>query len=84
MRKMQRHSNKVLSPEEIAHLDTLKSVVEKALEDGEFSVAETDHIKSIIWADGKVTYEELRTVHDTIESVMGDVPPGLEWMKGTE
>lgn len=79
---MERHSSKVLSPEDIAHLETLKSVVEKALEDGEFSVAEIDHIKAIIWADGKVTYEELRTVHDTIASVMGDVQPDLEWMKG--
>lgn len=84
MSKMQRYSNKVLTPEDIAHLETLKSVVEKALEDGEFSVAEIDHIKSIIWADGKVTYEELRTVHETIETVMGDVSPELEWLKGSE
>ena len=48
MRKMQRHSNEALSPEDIANLETLKSVVEKALEDGEFLVAETDHIKSIL------------------------------------
>ena len=86
MRKMQRQSNKVLSPEDVAHLETLKSVVEKALEDGQFSSSEVAHIKSIIWADGKVTYEELRTVHETIEAVMGtddDVLLPLEWMKGT-
>ena len=47
----------------------------------QFSIAEVNHIKSIIWADGKVTDDELRTVHDTIESGMGDVLPGLEWMK---
>lgn len=69
-----------LYPEEMAHLESLKIVVEKALEDGQFSTAEIDHIKSIIWADGKVTYEELRTIHETIASVMGDVPPGLEWL----
>ena len=85
MRKMQRHSDTVLSPEEIAHLDTLKSVVEKALEDGQFSVYEVEHIRSIIWADGKVTYEELRTVHENIESVMGaDTPVEIEWMRGTK
>lgn len=77
---IERPNAKPLSPEEIAHLETLKSVIEKALENGEFSSAEIDHIKAIIWADGKVTYEELRTLHETIESVMGDVPPGLEWL----
>ena len=73
--------HKVLSAEELEHLESLKSVVEKALNNGQFSVAEVDHIKSIIWADGKVTYEELRTVHETIKEVMGDVPPEVEWMK---
>ena len=81
MSKMQRYSNKVLTPEDIAHLETLKSVVEKALEDGEFSVAEIDHIKSIIWADGKVTYEELRAVHTTMQSLIGDELPPLEWRR---
>ncbi|MEM8804969.1 MAG: hypothetical protein AAGF01_02840 [Cyanobacteria bacterium P01_G01_bin.38] len=81
--EIERPNAKPLSPEDIAHLETLKSVVEKALEDGEFSITEMDRIKSIIWADGTVTYEELRTFHETIESVMGDLPPGLEWLKAT-
>ena len=72
-------NSKPLSPEELAHLEKLKSVVEKALEDGKFSTAEIDRIKSIIWSDGKVTYEELRTVNETIKSVMGDVTPELQW-----
>ena len=70
---------KPLSSEEIAHLEKLKSVVKQAIEDGKFSTYETQRIKSLLWADGKVTYEELTTVRETIRSVMGDDVPGLEW-----
>ena len=77
--KMENPNAKPLSPEEIAHLGKLKSVVEKMLEDGKFSTYEVERIRSILWADGKVTYEELRTVHETIKSVMGDDVPPLEW-----
>ena len=77
--EIERPNAKPLSPEELAHLEKLKSLVEKALEDGKFSTYEIDRIKSIIWSDGKVTYEELRTVNETIKSVMGDNAPELEW-----
>ncbi|MDJ0537085.1 MAG: hypothetical protein QNJ70_32155 [Xenococcaceae cyanobacterium MO_207.B15] len=72
-------NRKPLSPEEVAHLEKLKSVVKKALEDGKFSPEEVAHIKSIIWSDGKVTYEELRTVHQTIKSVTGHELPEMAW-----
>lgn len=72
-------NNKPLSPEELKHLDHLKSVVEKALEDGYLNTYEIDNIKSIIWADGKITYEELQTFHHTIKAVMGDEIPEIEW-----
>lgn len=72
-------NSKPLTSEELAHLEKLKSVVEKALEDGKFSDYEIERIKSIIRADGKVTYEELRTVNQTIKDVMGDVAPEMEW-----
>ena len=77
--KMENPNAKPLSPEEIAHLETLKSVVEKAIEDGKFSSYEIQRIKSLLWADGQVTYEELRMVHETIQSIMGDDVPNLEW-----
>ncbi len=77
--EIERPNAKPLSPEELAHLEKLKSVVEKALEDGKFSTYEIDRIKSIIWSDGKVTYEELRAVHETIKSVTGDDTPDFEW-----
>ena len=79
--EIDRPNAKPLSPEDLAHLETLKSTVEKALDDGTFSSAEIDHIKAIVWADGTVTYEELRTIHETIEAVMGDTPPELEWLR---
>ncbi|MDJ0707672.1 MAG: hypothetical protein QNJ46_30720 [Leptolyngbyaceae cyanobacterium MO_188.B28] len=79
--KMERPGSRPLSSEEVAHLETLKSVVDKALDDGKFSAAEIDRIKSLLWADGKVTFEELREVHETIQSVMGNMPPGQEWFK---
>ncbi|MDJ0708493.1 MAG: hypothetical protein QNJ46_34930 [Leptolyngbyaceae cyanobacterium MO_188.B28] len=53
--KMERPNAKPLSAEDLAHLEKLKSVIEKALQDGKFSVNEIDRIQSIIWADGKVT-----------------------------
>lgn len=71
---------KELTPEEVQHLEKLKAVVETALADGVLSADEMDQIKSIIWADGKVTYEELRTVHETIQSLVGDDElPSIEW-----
>ena len=72
-------NSKPLSPEELSHLEHLKTLVKNALEDGYLSTDEIAHIKSIIWADGKVTYEELQTVHNTIKAVMGDELPEIEW-----
>lgn len=77
--KIERPNAKPLSSEEIAQLETLKYVVEQALEDGQLSIYERERIQSLIWADGKVTYEELRTIDETIHRVMGDIPPELEW-----
>lgn len=77
--QIDRPNAKPLSPEEIAHLEKLKSVVEKALENGKFSIYEADRIKSIMWSDGKVSYEELRTLHETIKSVTGNEYPDFEW-----
>lgn len=81
--EIKRPNAKPLSPEEIAHLEKLKSVVEKALEDGKFSTYQVDRIKSIMWADGKISYEELRTLHETVKSVTGNEYPELEWQSYT-
>lgn len=72
-------NKKPLAAEELIHLEKLKSLVEKALEDGKFSETEIARIKSLVWADGKVTYEELRTIHQTTKDIMGDIVPEMEW-----
>ena len=77
--EIERSGAKALTPEEVQHLELLKTVVETALTDGVLQEDEIAHIKSIIWADGKVTYEELRTVHETIQSLLGDELPTLDW-----
>ena len=77
--EIERPNAKPLSAQQIAHLEKLKSVVEKALENGKFSTYEADHIKSIMWSDGKISYEELRTLHETVKSVTGNEYPELEW-----
>lgn len=78
---IERPNAKPLSQEERIHLKTLKSLVEKALEDGRLLVDDIEMVKSIVWADGKVTYEELRTIRTTVQSMMGDVLPEIEWLK---
>jgi len=77
--KIHKPNDQPLSSEEIAHLEKLKSVAEKAIADGKLSQYETEQIKSLLWADGKVTSDELRTLHQTIKSVMGDEAPEIEW-----
>ncbi|MEO1144443.1 MAG: hypothetical protein AAFY26_02435 [Cyanobacteria bacterium J06638_22] len=79
--QVERPNAKPLSLEEVSQLATLRSVVEHALEDGQFSIYEHERIQSLIWADGKVTYEELRTMNEAIYSVMGDISPEFEWRR---
>ncbi|MEO0538331.1 MAG: hypothetical protein AAF215_31275 [Cyanobacteria bacterium P01_A01_bin.123] len=79
--EIERSNAKALTPEETQHLEKLKAVVEAALADGVLNEDEIAHIKSIIWADGKVTYEELRTFHETIKSFMGDELPSFDWRR---
>ncbi|NEQ97007.1 MAG: hypothetical protein F6K30_09820 [Cyanothece sp. SIO2G6] len=74
-----RPNAKELSPEEIAHLGKLKAFVEQALNNGKLSVVEIESINAMIWTDGKVTYEELRVVRETVEFITGDSIPEREW-----
>lgn len=76
------HLNKApLSREEILHLEGLRATVEKALGDGRLSADEHEYIQSLIWADGKVTYEELRTINETTYNLTGNSLPELEWRR---
>ena len=79
--EIERSKAKALTSEEVQHLNKLKAVVTAALADGVLSEDEITHVKSIIWADNQVTYEELRTVHETLQSLMGDELPLLDWRR---
>ena len=79
--KVESLNAKPLSKEEISHLEVLKTVVEKALENGQLSIYESARIQSLVWADGKVTYEELCIINETTYNVMGDILPELEWCR---
>lgn len=74
-----RPNAKSLTPEEIAHLEKIKAFVERALSNGKLSLAEMESIKALMWADGRITYEELRVVHETVELITGDSIPELDW-----
>ena len=79
--EIERSNAKTLMPEAVQYLEKLKAVVAAALADGVLSEDEVTHVKSTIWADNQVTYEELRTVHETLKSLMGDELPLLDWRR---
>ena len=76
--EIERSKAKALTSAEVQHLEKFKAVVAAALADGVLSEDEITHVKSIIWADNQVTYEELRTVHETLQSLIGDELPLLD------
>ncbi|MEL6221966.1 MAG: hypothetical protein AAFR31_04910 [Cyanobacteria bacterium J06627_8] len=79
--KIERFTEKQLSEEEKSQLETLRTVVEKALEDGQLSIYERENIQALIWADSKMTYEKLRVINETTYQMMGDILPELEWRR---
>ena len=72
-------NRKLLSPEEIRHLEKLKSVVERALDDGKLSTFEIARIKFLVMEKRTITYEALLTIRQTTKAVMGDTEPEMEW-----
>ena len=54
-----RSSDKQPTPEETRQLEKLQVQIERAVADGKISKQEMEDIKRSIWADGKVTVEEL-------------------------
>jgi uncharacterized membrane protein YebE (DUF533 family) len=54
-----RSSAKQPTPEETRQLEKLQVQIERAVADGKISKQEMEDIKRAIWADGKVTVEEL-------------------------
>ena len=77
--EINRPNHPELTEAELQHLEKLKAVVETALSDGILSDDELDRIKSMIKADRNITYEALRTVHETMHSILGDELPNFDW-----
>jgi hypothetical protein len=57
--KIERPNTPDLSPGEAKELEHLKQVIERAIADGVITKAERDNINAIMWADKKVTPQEL-------------------------
>ncbi len=70
-----RSSDKQPTPEETRQLEKLQVQIERAVADGKISKQEMEDIKRSIWADGKVTVEELQLYRILVTDriVAGDV-----------
>ncbi|MEG4116571.1 hypothetical protein QUA43_03625 [Microcoleus sp. N9_B4] len=70
-----RSSDKQPTPEETRQLEKLQVKIERAVADGKISKHEMEDIKRAIWADGKVTVEELELYRTFVTDriVSGDV-----------
>ena len=77
--KVSRPNAKKLTTEEIQHLKQLKDLVKRALADGKLSRQEIDAINASIFADGKVTLEELTLIKDTVHENLGEAELEYDW-----
>ncbi|AFZ08439.1 hypothetical protein Osc7112_4111 [Oscillatoria nigro-viridis PCC 7112] len=70
-----RSSDKQPTPEETRQLEKLQVQIERAVADGKISKQEMEDINRAIWADGKVTVEELEMYRMLVTDriVSGDV-----------
>lgn len=51
-----------LTQDELGDLDTLRALVEKAINDGILTAEESQSIKRCLWKDGKVSPQELEII----------------------
>jgi hypothetical protein len=77
--KVERPNHRELTPEELAHLEKLRRLVQTALADGKLSKDETQRIWAAIYADQKVTVEELQIRKQTIQEVIGETILEYDW-----
>lgn len=66
------------TPEELMDLEKLKLVVERAIADCKLSEDELRQIKAIVWADGKVTPQELNLIREIVSQKLQNGE--LEWV----
>jgi hypothetical protein len=67
------------TPEELQHLEELKAIVIQSLQTGKLSKDRILQIERLIFAGGKVTYQELEVVRLTIQEQLGAANLEYEW-----
>jgi len=75
--KIERPNAKLPTPEELQDLEKLKTAIEQVIANGKVSKAESERIKTMMWADGKITPEELELCRTMIYSKIN--AGELEW-----
>lgn len=68
-----------LTKADLAHLETLRSVVEHAVADGLITSEEREDIARVIWADGEATPQELDLVQDLVWSKLQSGDLMVDW-----
>lgn len=77
--KIERPNHRPLEKADLAQLEVLKQVIEKAIADGVVTKAERDRIQRTVWADGKVLPQELDMVQDMVWSKIESGELQMEW-----
>lgn len=77
--KIERSSQRELTPADQAHLAKLRQLVQDCLADGKISQAEIQSIREFIHADAVVTFEELEIINATVKEVLGDLDLDYDW-----
>lgn len=77
--KIERPNAPPLTRSDLAHLDTLRAMVERAIADGVVTQAERSQIDAVIWADGQATPQELDLVQELIWTKVQAGDLILEW-----
>lgn len=75
--KIERPNANSPTPEELQDLARLKTAIEQVIANGKVSKAECERIKGIMWADGKITPEELELCRTMIYNKISNGE--LEW-----
>ncbi|WP_026735127.1 hypothetical protein [Fischerella sp. PCC 9605] len=77
--EIQRPNAGELTPEEAKELEKVKAVIERAIADGKLTSAEIQTIRTAIWADKKVSVEELNLVTTLIREKMERGELSQDW-----
>jgi len=77
--KLDRPQGSSLTQAELDNLDILKALVEGAISDGVLTKAESENIRSMVWADGKISPEELHIIQNLIWNKIQTGELTIEW-----